>query len=245
MNPSSTIHPSAARLALRAILLSLLAAAATACQGSPAPRPDPQRAGEGRTFSFVGGEGSSARVDVSRAPDGSEALHGETIVALGASARRCVVEDVTLDARGRLARAEIKVAARCDGAPEQRLSFDAAGGVVRSTTPAGSIVRHAPTDAPWIYAPPASIVTPVAAWVVSRASALSAAVRYVDPASAHAPLVPRDQIAVSTERGVTVIVGNDGADVDASFVRRAQMIDHGITLVRVPGRADTTTCDRS
>ena len=245
MNPPP-ILPRAARLALQAIAVTLLTSAAAAgCHDAPDLHAEQREAGEGRSFTFVGGEGSSARVTLTRSIDGRETLHGETIVALGANAERCVVEDVTLDPKGRLARAEIKIASACDGAAEQRISLDASTGDVRSITPYGIVASRAPTDAPWVYAPPASIVTPIAAWVVARAAAGAGAVRYVDPLSAHVPLVPRSQVAVETERGLTVIVGNDGAEVDDAFVRRVQWLDHGVTLVRVPQRAGGANGDQS
>jgi hypothetical protein len=90
-----------------------------------------------------------------------------------------------------------------------------------------------PRDAPWVYAPPAAIATPVSAWVTAKAAAVAPAVRQVEHGSDHAALVPREQLAIETERGLTVVVGNDGADVDAAFVEQVRVADYGVTLVRL------------
>lgn len=213
--------------------------AATGCRETPDRRADQGTTGDGTSFTYAGGDGSSARVSRSRTTAGGEALHGETIVALGASAKRCVIEDVTLDARGRLERAEITVRPSCDAPAEKRLVVDPAHGEVQTTIAGNTTSRRAPTDAPWVYTPAGMGVTPVSAWVVARAAASGAeAMRSVDPALDATSLVPREQLSIATERGTTVIVGNDGADVDGSFVERVRMIDYGVTLVRVPSNAE-------
>jgi len=226
-----------------AALALALAAATSGCRERAEPRAEQSEGPATQTFAYVGGAGARAHVTRARTLDGGEIVRGETALALGASAGRCVIEDVTLDAHGHLARAEITVAAACDRAPEQRLILDPSRGEVRATT--GGVTRryHVPADAPWVYTPPSSMPTPVSAWVTARASGASA-VRLIE-VTGSAALVQRDQVAVETERGLTVIVGNDGADVDASFVEQVRLADYGVTLVRVPASAAPACPDRS
>jgi hypothetical protein len=218
-----------------ACLLAALAVVASGCREQTEPHAEPSEGPVTQAISYVGGAGSRAHVSRARTPDGGELLRGETVLSLGASAGRCVIEDVTLDARGHLTRAEITVAAACNRAPEQRLILDPSRGEVRATAGGATWVSSVPADAPWVYTPPSSVATPVSAWVAARA-AKAGAVRQIEPTGG-AALVERDQIAVETERGLTVIVANDGADVDASFVEQVRLSDYGVTLVRVPASA--------
>jgi len=194
----------------------------------------------GDAFVFVGGAGSSARVTRARTPGGGEVLHGETDLALGAHARRRRVEDVTVDARGWLVSAEVHVTGGLDAAADARLSLDPSHGMVRVASAAGSRAWTAPADAPWVYAPPGvadqEIATPVAAWVAQRAAAAAPSVRLIERARGRSWLVPREQIAVETEAGTTVVLGGDGADSDGLFVERVRSAAFAVTFVRVPGR---------
>jgi hypothetical protein len=191
------------------------------------------------TYVFVAGSGSGARVTRARTPDGGEVLHGETELSLGALARRRVVEDVTLDARGWLVSAEVRVTGGPDAA-EQRLSLDPEHGLVRQASAAGARAWTAPADAPWVYAAPGvgdqEIATPVAAWVLLRAAAAAPAVRQIERGRERAWLVPRGQVAVETEAGTTVVLGGDGADSDGVFVEQVRCAAYALTFVRVPGR---------
>jgi hypothetical protein len=226
--------PAGVRSSIVAIAIALVA---SGCRESPEPRPEPREGRDAPTFSYAGAGGASARVTRTTTPDGGERLRGETQVPFDAHAGRCVHEDVTLDARGRLVRAEISVAADCDRPADERMILDVASGEVHTTTGSTTVTRRVPQDAPWVYAPPAAIATPVSAWVTAKASASAPAVRQVRADSNHAALVPREQIAIETERGLTVIVGNDGADVDAAFVEQVRVADYGVTLVRVAALA--------
>jgi hypothetical protein len=222
-------------IALRpSVLLALCSLAA--CATAPDVRPESSSAcGSGEAIAFYSGTGTGARVTRTALPDGSERLHGETEIVLGARSKRCVVEDVTLDPRGRLTRGEIAVAASCAGDPEARVTLDPASGTVASAGARWSV----PTDAPWVYAPevvPGKItVTPVSAWVARRAAIASPALVEVRLAHNDAWKVPSEQIAVPTENGTTIVLGGDGADVSPSFVERIRMVDYGVTLVRAAG----------
>jgi hypothetical protein len=229
---NETAAPSITRAALRALLLAFLAAGcSTPSEAARAPEPEPSA----RSFLFVG-SGVIARVTRAAAADGGELLHGETELSFGA--RRCVVEDVTLDAQGRLARAEIAVAARCADEPEEHVLLDPATESITVTTARGTAISHAPTDVPWIYAAPASparaMATPIASFVAARAAAASSSLRHVLPERGEEYRLPRDQVAIETERGTTVVLDHDGADLDGLFVAELRLAESGATLVRVP-----------
>jgi hypothetical protein len=90
-------------------------------------------------------------------------------------------------------------------------------------------------NAPWIYTPALlpgrPLTTPVAAWVALRAAAISPSLTLIELEHRTAFRVPSDQVAVPTELGTTVVLGNDGADVGAGFVERIRMGREGVTLV--------------
>jgi hypothetical protein len=220
---------------------ALLAAAITGCDGSVEVRPDPAGAEDRatETFVFAGGAGSGARVTRTVAPDGTEALHGETLLRLGKHARERIVEDVTINPCGRLVHAEITVARDHDPTPEARVSLDPPSGRVWTATVGGAGESRAAKDAPWVYAPEVQgrpVPTPVAAWVTLRASEASRRMRLVQIGQRGGGLLPRRQLAIPTELGTTVVVGDDGCDVDETFVDRVRMLGLGLDLVRVPDR---------
>jgi hypothetical protein len=191
------------------------------------------------TFVFASDSGTQARVRRTVRSNGAETLHGETDVVLGATARRRIVEDVLLDAHGRLAYANITVSGANPGDPSVHLELDRAEGKARMTTPEGSRSFRISTDAPWVYAPWApglSTATPVSAWVARRAATMSPAVWMVEPVAQRGWLVPCDQVALETEAGTTVVLGGDGADVDGAFVEQIRLAgqDEPITRVRGP-----------
>jgi hypothetical protein len=182
-------------------------------------------------ITFESGGGTRARVTRRPAADGSESLHGETEIALGPQEARCIVEDVALDPQGRLVQAEVTAAPSCGAEPDARAHLDPSGGD--------------PSErAPWIYTPELlpgrAVATPVAAWVAFRAAGLSSELTLVQLEKRRAWQVPSDQIAVPTELGTTVVLGNDGADVGAVFVNRVGLADVGATLVCV-GRTGEPT----
>lgn len=223
MDITLTLTPKHLRLPALAAVLVL---ATSACREPVGSHPDRRETEPPASFSFAGADGSRAQVTRTLALDGTEILHGETMFASSTGAACCVIEDVTLDARGQLGRADVAVAGPCGGPAEPRITLDRARGEI--TTGAGSWA--VPMDAPWVYAPLDSRPTPISAWVTLRAASASLAVRSIEVGSRRAPLVPRDQIAIETERGTTVVVGNEGVDVDAVFVREVRA--RGVTLVR-------------
>jgi hypothetical protein len=243
MKPTTTLRPSA----LPALLALALGACATAPDPCPSP-PSPPRAAP--SMSFASGGGSVARVTREAGPDGSETLHGETELVLNTSAKRCLVEDVILDADGRLLRADITAGPSCDGAPSFHAHLDPARGIAQVTTESGALETcrdgaaggRVPPGAPWIYTPEAlpgsAATTPVAAWVALRAAVLSPTLTLIELEKRQAWRVPRDQVMVPTELGATVVLGSDGAEVNAGFVRRIRLADYGVTLVRIPGEGE-------
>jgi hypothetical protein len=251
MEPTTNLWPFCP-VPSRSLATALLGFALAGCATAPEARLERDAcaapaSAPGAIIDFVGGPGTSARVRRVVAPDGSETLHGETELSLGATTRRCIVEDVSLDAHGRLLRADISAAASCDAEPETRAHLEPAVGIARVATRAASGLRSwtpavaqslTPSSTPWIYTPEAlpgrAATTPVAAWVALRAAALSPLVRLVQLERREAWLVPREQVAVPTELGTTVVLGNDGADVGSGFVERIRMTDIALTLVRVP-----------
>lgn len=190
------------------------------------------------THVFVGGAGSGARVTRTIVSTGGEALHGEVDIALGARARRHIVEDVELDARGWLTRAQITVTVEPGGEAEARLTLDPQSGIVTAQAAGVTQTWRAPVNAPWVYAAPGAagqeIPTPVAAWVTLRAAQAAPSVHQIDRTARRAWSVPREQIMIPTESGTTVVLGGDGADVDERFVERVRSTTYGITLVRAP-----------
>jgi hypothetical protein len=223
----------------RALLAGLLGLSLAGCGRGDAAGEDrgrPASMRDGDTYVLTA-DGATARVTRTVSPDGAEVLHGETELTIGG--RHRIVEDVRLDDRGRLASAEITMIAGDEGAPEARLRLDPATGVVALLTPTGASVERAPVDAPWAYTPSVdpgrSVATPVAAWVALRAAAASPWVRVILPERRQGWLTPRDQVAVQTEVGFTVMIGADGIDADEVFIERIRLSDPRITLVRAPG----------
>lgn len=249
MKPTKTIPPG------RGLALAALAAALAACATTPDPCATPSPSAipppAVDTLSFVGGAGASARVSRVVAPDGSETLHGETELSLSASSRRCIIEDVRLDARGSLVRADVSTAASCDAAPETVAHLEPARGLACVTTAqAGDGAAFhlripgvsGEAAASWVYTPQVlpgrAVTTPVAAWVAFRAAAVSPSLTLVALELRQVWRVPRDQVVVPTETGATVVLGYDGSDVRAGFVERLRLADYDVTLVRVPGSGD-------
>jgi hypothetical protein len=214
----STPHSIVRGLAAAAVIVL------SACASPRAPAPDPVRA---ETYGFEDGAGSTASVFRAVAADGAEALHGETDVG----ARR-IVEDATLDAQGRLVRAEIVVTRGRDGAVEEHLELDRARGTVRAATPGGTVEWPVATDAPWAIEPLArGAATPIEAWIGARAAASSKSVRVIRADQRTSYRAPADQVAIPHELGATVILGDTFAEADASFVLRVRPAE-GSALTR-------------
>jgi len=238
MKAIKTLRPFKMHRAAIALLGFPLAACTPAEDPRPAPRPAASPPGE--VVVFASSEGARARVTRVASLDGGETLHGETELWLGATTRRCIIEDVRLDPRGRLLQADLSTAASCDAEPEVRAHLEPARGIV--TTRAGVQDPIPPSAAPWIYTPEAlpgrAVTTPVAAWVALRAAASSPWLTLVQLERGRVWRVPSEQVVVPTERGTTVVLGHDGAEVGAGFVERVSMTDDGVTLLRTPCRGE-------
>jgi hypothetical protein len=221
-------------------LLGALALAA--CTPDAASPPDAPAAPTGlRSYRYEGVAGSS-QVTQERSDSGQESLHGTTEVGLqgGAGARTLARESATLDAGGRLERAEILL--NRSGAAEARYTLDAARGTVRvERAGVASLDWHVPVDAPWLYSPGDSadgdpgdlLVTPVGAWVALRGANAARVVRVLDPEQQRTYLVMADQIIVPTERGTTIALGSDGVDADERFITEVRLSHGAVKLERV------------
>jgi hypothetical protein len=147
------------------VLLGVLALEACTPPDASAP-PAAAAAPAGlRSYRYAGLAGSS-EVTQEKVGDGREALRGSTELEVpgsgvsgsggekGAAARSLTLEAATLDAHGRLERAEIVV--KRSGRSEVRYTLDASRGVVHIER-AGSapLDWQVPVDAPWLYSPDA------------------------------------------------------------------------------------------
>jgi hypothetical protein len=124
---------------------------------------------------------------------------------------------------------------------EARYTLDATRGTVRVER-AGSapLDWRVPVDAPWLYAPASGgagelMVTPVGAWVALRASRAADVVRVLEPEQQRSYLTTVDQIAVPTERGTTLAIGDDGVDADDDFITELRLFHGAVTMARVAG----------
>lgn len=132
---------------------------------------------------------AQARVDRTVYKDGRETLHGETVHDYNPyfAARLEAVEDVELDADGRLVWADLSLRNTIGQTViEKRITLDVAAGEIHVTRPAGYAVWPVPNDVPWIYYPFASDMffglptsSPVAAWVIARGAAAEDQARWV------------------------------------------------------------------
>ncbi len=225
------------------------ALALAACTANVSPSADAEEpTSRARSYRYDGLAGSS-RVTHELATGGQQSLVGRTEVARGSAPvlRTVMNETATFDARGWLHHAEVVVSK--PGVPEARYTLDARRGTVHVER-AGSapLDWRVPVDAPWLYAPASNgdsdlVLTPVAAWVALQASragtatagpAGSSVVRVVEPERHNSYLMTVDQVAVPTERGTTVALGYDGADVDDRFVTELRLFEGSVTLARVP-----------
>jgi hypothetical protein len=190
-----------------------------------------------RTFLYSDGGGALGRVERRIMADGEERLHGQTEIQSDGG-HFLVVEDVTLDPRGRLVRAETAIAGRCAEVTEQRIVYEASKGMVRISDASGEKSWSVPTDAPWVLAPAKDaqqrpIATALTGWIAIRAAALAPSLRVIDVAEKTAYAVESDQIAVATERGTTAVLGDAGVDAGQDFVEELRLVPLSRTMTRV------------
>lgn len=228
---------------LAALFLGLLALSSGGCSRSPEPSQEERSlsAPASRTSLYTDHAGSSSRVErvIDRA--GTEALHGETVIARS-DAVVTILEDATLDPLGHLVHAEVSIRETRDGRPSVRAIFDRAQRTTRIDARGEISTISVPDDAPWAYLPPPDaagrvVSTPVSAWIALRAARGAAMVRVITPGARSSYLGPADQITQRTEAGTTVVLGADGADAGASFIDEVRIASVGVTLTRTGGLA--------
>jgi hypothetical protein len=223
----------------RRVFTRLLAALALTACASDTTTPSVAAASPARlrSYHYVGVAGSS-QVTQEHGAAGRESLRGTTDLGMrGNAAHTLANESATLDPLGRLERAEVVVSR--SGMGDARYTLDATLGTVRVER-AGSapLDWHVPVDAPWLYAPASGgagelMVTPVGAWVALRAARAADVVRVVEPEHQRSYLTTVDQVAVQTERGTTLAIGDDGVDADDDFITELRLFHGAVTMARV------------
>jgi len=226
---------------LALVFLGLLSAGG--CSHSPEPSQEERSlsAPTARTSLYTDHAGSSSRVERVVERDGTEVLHGETVIARSDGVVT-ILEDAKLDPRGRLIHAEVEIRRAHEARPSVRAIFDRAQRIARIEARGEATLVSVPDDAPWAYLPPPdaaghAVSTPVSAWIALRAARGAPVVRVISPAARSSYLGPRDQITQQTEAGTTVVLGVDGADAGASFIDEVRIAGVGVTLTRVGGLA--------
>lgn len=223
----------------RAFTRWLAALALSACASDPgAPSVAAAPPARLKSYHYVG-VAASSQVTQEQGQSGRESLRGITDLGMRSSAAPHTVarESVTLDPRGRLERAELVVSR--SGSGQARYTLDATRGSVRVER-AGSAALdwRVPVDAPWVYSPVSGgggelMVTPVGAWVALRASRAADVVRVLEPEHQRSYLTTVDQLAVPTERGTTLAIGDDGVDADGEFITELRLFHGEVTMARV------------
>jgi hypothetical protein len=191
------------------------------------------------TFVYTDGGRATSRVERSSDPDGAESLCGVTEIVAADGTRTAIREEARLDRTGRLAWASI---AGAGAHAADRVVLDVARGLVRLETGGSAVEWRVPTDEPWVY--PAvhdrageRLVTPIGAWITSRAARAGADVRVLYPEARRSQVVPADQVAIPTELGTTVILGDDSAEIGTAFVDRVRLagLDRTLALAEPAG----------
>lgn len=214
----------------------VLGALALAACSLEAPPPGVAEPVQHRAYRYDGVAGTS-EVTQEKAADGREELRGTTNVEAPTSGRehRFTRETASLDERGRLRHAEIIVGER--GAVAAQYTLDPSRGAVHVERPgAPPIDWRVPNDAPWLYAPSEDgrlVASPVAGWIALRASRGADVVRVLEPEQQRTYLMTVDQVAVPTEHGTTVALGDDGIDADERFITELRLLHGAVTLARV------------
>jgi hypothetical protein len=197
---------------------------------SPGNRADAVVCGDERvmTYDIVDGAWAQSHIERTVRVDGSEVLYGRTEIggAEGAPVRAIVIEEVEIDAGGRLVSADISLVSGEEGAEvEKRVRFDPVKGSIRIDGPSGTNVWSAPDDAPWVYAPLAAdgpqavpVATPVAAWVTLRAIEASPNARVIDGDGLWTNLTPADQLVVEDGASRFVVLGDDVIEANGDFI---------------------------
>ena len=170
--------------------------------------------------------------------DGSESLHGETLVDLSLMAPIVLraIEDVDLDADGVLKSADIHILNTIgDVESAKRIQLDPEAGEVRISRHAGMFVWEVPNDVPWAYYHFASDAylglhtsSPVAAWVNARATEASETLRGIVYDALYAEPIPSESLYQES----TLVIGADAANLDDEFVENVVIGQLGDFLYR-------------
>jgi hypothetical protein len=184
-------------------------------------------------YEIAGGAEAHSRVERTLRADGSEVLRGRTEIGgpRGAKVRAIAIEEVEIDAQGRLVSADVSLVSGAEGSEvKKRVHLDPAKGLVRIAGPRGTSSWRAPTDAPWAYAPltadglPAMpIATPVAAWVTLRAVGAAPSARVIDCDGPWTSLIPADQLVVEDGAARFVVLGDDAIEANQDFIVSMQL----------------------
>lgn len=192
---------------------------------------------------------SRAEVTCQADPDEAVSSACSAVTVLSASGRRPtrvrIDERVWFGKDGTLMRAETRVRDE-SGAPEVRVLLDRRSGL-------GSLERGdrraewtMPTAEPWAYAPiigPGGDPLPTAlgAWSMARAARSSEWVRLVQAHEQKSHLVPRDQLVVDVAGSAAVVMGDDVAELDPTFVTGVRMGRVGVQFARTAQDGGTFT----
>lgn len=186
------------------------------------------RDGNEVVYEISGGAHARSQVRRTVRADGSETLRGATSIggAPGSPPQALAIEEVEIDAAGRLVSADIALSSGAQGAGiEKRVHLDPSKGIVRIADARGVKSWRASVDAPWIYAPLVAdplpgrpMATPVAAWATLRAVAEAPRARVIHCDRLWTSLVPRDQLVVEDGATRFAVLGEDAIEADEGFV---------------------------
>ncbi|XXX82256.1 hypothetical protein WMF30_26200 [Sorangium sp. So ce134] len=201
---------------------------------------------ETKVYTFFGGAGAQSRVERAIRPDGSETLSSETrlsradagpgSLAGGAGgalpAGGVVREYAELDPSGRLVYADVSVSGAAGVVKRMILDPQHGAALLHRAGRASGFVRI-PIGEATIYAPVASVATPVAAWIARRAAHAAPSVRMFDEVTAESHAVLSDQLVVEDGRDTFVVLGDAALSADEEF----------ITSLPLGAAASATACD--
>lgn len=217
--------------------ICLLLAMAAGCSrgdstGDPLRMPDTvnvpsfEMGRDAHSYTF-GGPGAHAisRVDRQLMAGGRELLRGTMEVALADAAPAVVSETAELTATGKLVRATSTLSTGAS-APLRSVTLDAVRGSVTVRDEHGERSWSVPADHPWMFtglfddiAPHAGGVTPVQVWVARRAAQAGERLRLVEVLAERSSLTVPDQVVFQDGDKDLVVLGDEVAETDASFVR--------------------------
>ena len=139
----------------------------------------------------------------------------------------CLAEEATTDANGRVAFAETTLAGP---GGLSRIVFDARAGSVDVHSPNLQIRWTVPSDLPWVWSSPlrdsasdAPITTPLAALLALHAAESDRALRSLELQNLESHTIMVDQVIVPESDSVTVVLGDDAAEIADGLPRRIHL----------------------